>query len=91
MFLQTEQHMFSYNMDCYPKAFTIYLQQLAKLKTVTQEAPENFKFLYVKQIFLKFSIRYQGPKLFNSLADEIVESATLRLFIVKLKSFFYLS
>ena len=35
----------------------------------------------------QFSVRYQGPKFFNSLEDEIVNSISFQSFTVKLKMF----
>ena len=37
--------------------------------------------------FRKFSIRFQGPKFFNSLNQEIQDSESISLFVKRLKTF----
>ena len=63
------------------------------------QLPESFKnmFLTGEEIFVsppcrtnvrKFSLRFQGPKIFNSINDEIKNSLNLKEFTSKLKSTF---
>ena len=45
-----------------------------------QEIPAFFIYLIVELIFENFSIRFQGPKFFNSLSREIQNSESISLF-----------
>ena len=48
----------------------------------------SFRLPYCKTNVRKFSLRFQGPKIFNSLSSEIHNASSTALFNSKLKSFF---
>ena len=48
----------------------------------------SFLLPYCRTNVTKFSLRFQGPKIFNSLSSEIHNASSTALFNSKLKSFF---
>ena len=48
----------------------------------------SFRLPYCRTNARKFSLRFQGPKIFNSLSPEIQNASSTALFNSKLKSFF---
>ena len=48
----------------------------------------SFRLPYCRTNVRKFSLRFQGPKIFNSLSSEIQNASSTALFNSKLKSFF---
>ena len=60
--------------------FVICLLLQARYICMIQEIPAFFIYLIVELIFENFSIRFQGPKFFNSLSREIQNSESISLF-----------
>ena len=48
----------------------------------------SFRFPYCGTNVREFSLRFQGPKIFNSLSSEIQNASSIALFNSKLKSLF---
>ena len=70
--------------------FVICLLLRARYILIIQEIPAFSIYLIVELIFWKFSIRFQGPKFFNSLSREIQNSESISLFGKRVKALYSL-
>ena len=78
--LHIGQFMFSYKHNLLPKTFDNLLTLNSQVHSYETRSAGSFQIPLCRTNICQFSIRYQGPKFFNSLADEIINSALLKLF-----------
>ena len=62
--------------------------QLMEIVNNELKNKNSFRLPYCRTNVRKFSLRFQGPKIFNSLSSGIQNASSTALFTSKLKSFF---
>ena len=85
--LQMGQFLFSWKNNSLPNYFNDMFTLNAQLPGLKRRNVENFRIPYCRTKLRKFSLRFQGPKRFNSLPVEVISVSTPSHFKVKMKSF----
>jgi hypothetical protein len=86
--LQMGQFMFSYKHGLLPANFDSFFVLNSEVHSYLTRNAKSFHLPLCRTNICQFSIRYQGPKFFNSLRDEIVNSVSFQTFTFRLKSLF---
>ena len=77
--------MFFYKHNLVPKSFDNLCMLNSEVQSYETRSAGSFEIPLCRTNICQFSMRYQGLKFFNSLADEIINSALLKLFTTILK------
>ena len=81
--------MYLYKSGLLPNSFNDDMFLLnCDVHSYNTRSKNSFRFPYCRTNVRKFSLRFQGPKIFNSLSSEIQNASSTALFNSKLKSFF---
>ena len=83
--LQMEQFLFSWKNNSLHNYFNDVYSKCSI--AWPKRNVENFRIPCCRTKLRQFSLWFQGPKLFNSLTDEVISVSTLSHFKVKMKSF----
>ena len=86
--LETAAFVYNYKSGQLPSTFRSYFTALNNIhvKTTRATALHNFFVPFFKTLKLQRSIKYQGPKIWNSLDLEIKNSKSLKAFKSRLKN-----
>ena len=79
--LQMGQFMFSYKHGLLPACFDSFFIPNSEVHSDLTRNAKSFHLPLCRTNICQFSIRYQGPKFFNSLGDEIVNSVSFQTFV----------
>jgi len=83
--------MYSYTKGSLPSAFSNYSHFFFSLNdTIHQHytrSSEKFHMKFKRTNYGRFSIKYKGPKIWNTLADVLNNIRSLQMFGKKLKTF----
>ena len=88
VFLQVAKIMCLYKNGQLPESFKNMFSLDKKFTTIIPEIVIFIRLPSWRTNVRKFSLRFQGPKIFNSINDEIKNSLSVREFTSKLKSTF---
>ena len=80
--------MHLYKNGLLPNSFNDMFLLNCDVHSYNTRSKNSFRFPYCRTNVRKFSLRFQGPKIFNSLSSEIQNASSTALFNSKLKSFF---
>ena len=74
-----------------PSAFSNFFTTVSKVHSYnTRLASRNsFSLPKIRTNYGKFSLRFNGPKTWNSISEDIKSSTSKKLFKSKLKTFFF--
>ena len=88
--LQTHKVMYRYKNGLLHNSFNdmFLLNCDVHVHSYNTRSKNSFRLPYWRTNVRKFSLRFQGPKIFNSLSPEIQNASSNALFNSKLKSFF---
>ncbi len=87
--LQIGQFMFSYKHGLLPASFDTFFTLNSEIHNYLTRNAKSFHLPLCRTNICQFSIRYQGPKFFNSLGDEIVNSVSFQSFTFRLKAYLF--
>ena len=77
-----------YKNSLLPDSFNDMFLLNCDIHSYNTRSKNSFRLPYCRTNVRKFSLRFQGPKIFNSLSYEIQNASRTTLFNAKLKSFF---
>ena len=80
--------MYLYKNGLLPDSFNDMFLLNCDIHSYNSRSKNSFRLPYCRTNVRKFSLRFQGPKIFNSLSSEIQNASSTALFNSKLKSFF---
>ena len=80
--------MHLYKNGLLPNSFNDMFLLNCDVHSYNTRSKNSFRLPYCRTNVRKFSLRFQGPKIFNSLSSEIQNASSTALFNSKLKSFF---
>ena len=83
--LQIGQFMFFNKHNLLPKTFDNLFILNSQVHSYETRSAGSFRIALFRTNICQFSVKYQGTKFFNSPADEIINSVSLKLFTAKLK------
>ena len=83
--LQICQFMFSYESKKFPYKFQEMFILNSQIRNCNTRSKHLLHIPPVRTNYRQFSIRYQGPTLFNSFSNEIKQNASYHIFTKKLK------
>ena len=86
--LQIGRVMYLYRNGFLPKRINDMFWLNCDVHSYNTRSKNSFLLPYCRTNVTKFSLRFQGPKIFNSLSSEIHNASSTALFNSKLKSFF---
>jgi hypothetical protein len=86
--LQTCQFMFLYKKNLVPEHFKNIFLLNSQIHNYNTRRANEFHIVTPRTNLRQFSIKYQGPFLYNSLDNDIVNSVSLSSFTKKLKKLF---
>ena len=86
--LQIGKVMYLYKNGLLPVSFNDMFLLNCDIHSYNTRNKNSFRLPYCRTNVRKFSLRFQGPKIFNSLSSEIQNASSTALFTSKLKSFF---
>ena len=86
--LQIGRVMYLYRNGFLPKRINDMFWLNCDVHSYNTRSKNSFLLPYCRTNVTKFSLRFQGPKIFNSLSSEIHNVSSTALFNSKLKSFF---
>ena len=86
--LQIGKVMYLYKNGLLPDSFNDMFLLNCDIHSYNTRNKNSFRLPYCRTNVKKFSLRFQGPKIFNSLGSEIQNASSTALFTSKLKSFF---
>ena len=81
--------MYQYKAGLLPKCFDNIFLETNQVHGYNTRSSKSFYIFSCRTNIRQFSIRFQGPKFFNSLSNDIKTSISIFSFISKLKSFFF--
>ena len=81
--------MYLYKNGLLPNSFNDMFLLNCDEHSYNTRSENSFRLPYCRINVRKFSLRFQGPKIFNSLSSEIQNASCIALFNSKLKSFFF--
>ena len=87
--LQIGKVMYLYKNGFLPNSFNDMFSLNCDVHSYNTRSKNSFRLPYCRTNVRKFSLRFQGPKIFNSLSPEIPNASSTALFNSKLKSFFF--
>jgi hypothetical protein len=87
--LQLGQFMYCHKNSLLPKSFNSMFVLNNQVHTYVTRHSKAFHVPLCRTNIKQFCVRFQGPKLFNSLPLELVNSTSLISFKRKLKGFFF--
>ena len=79
--------MYLYRQGLLPESFDNMLPLNNEIHSYNTKTRSCFSLPYCRTNIGKFSIRFQGPKLFNSVNEDICNSSSVSLFSSRLKLF----
>ena len=85
--LQIGKVMYLYKNGLLPNSFNDMFLLNCDVHSYNTRSKNSFHFPYCRTNVRKFSLRFQGPKIFNSLSPGIQNASSTALFNSKLKSF----
>lgn len=85
--LQIGRFMYLYKAGQLPESFDNMFLLNRQVHSYDTRNSKSFYLPHCRTNIRKFSIRFQGPKFFNSLSCEIQDAPSIALFTVKLKKF----
>ena len=88
VFLQVAKIMYLYKNGQLPESFKNMFFTGQEIHNYNTRNSNIFRLPSCRTNVRKFSLRFQGPKIFNSINDEIKNSLSLREFTSKVKSTF---
>ena len=80
--------MYLYKNGLLPVSFNDMFLLNCDIHSYNTRNKNSFRLPYCRTNVRKFSLRFQGPKIFNSLSSEIQNASSTALFTSKLKSFY---
>ena len=81
--------MYHYKNGLLPNSFNdIFLLNCDVHLCINTRSKNSFRLPYYRTNVRKFSLRFKGPKMINSLSSEIQNASSTALFNSKFKSFF---
>ena len=86
-FFQVGKFMFSYKIGLLPNVFKEMLLMTNQVHSYNTRNSNTFYLFPARTNIRLFGIRFQGPKFFNSLNNNIQSAATISLFKSRLKTF----
>ena len=86
-FFQVGKFMFSYKIGLLPNAFKEMFLMTNQVHSYNTRNSNTFYLFLARTNIRLFGIRFQGPKFFNSLNNNIQSAATISLFKSRLKTF----
>ena len=86
--LQIGKVMYFYKNGLLPDSFNDMFLLNCDIHSYNTRSKNSFRLPYCRTNVRKFSLRFQGPKIFNSLSSEIQNASSTALFNSKLKTFF---
>ena len=81
--------MYLYINGLLPDGFNDMCLLNCDVRSFNTRSKNSFRLPYCRTNVRKFSLRFQGPKIFNSLSSEIQDASSAALFNSQLKSFFF--
>ena len=87
--LQIGKVMYFYKNGFLPDSFNDMFLLNCDVHSYNTRSKNSFCLPYCRTNVRKFSLRFQGPKIFNSLSPEIQNPSSTAFFNSKLKSFFF--
>ena len=85
--LQIGKVMYLYKNGLLPNSFNDMFLLNCDVHSYNTRSKNSFRFPYCRTNVSKFPLRFQGPKIFNSLSPGIQNASSTALFNSKLKSF----
>ena len=79
--------MFLYQKGFLPESFHTMFSTNKQVHSYNTRNKNSFRLPYCRTNIKKFTFRFQGPKLYNSLDDEIKNATSITSFLTKLKTF----
>ena len=86
--LQIGKVMYLYKNGLLPNSFNDMFLLNCDVHSYSTRSNNSFRLLYCRTNVRKFSLRFQGPKIFNFLSPEIQNASSTVLVNSKVKSFF---
>ena len=86
--LQIGKVMYLYKNRFLPNRFNDMFLLNCDVHSYNTRSKNSFRLPYCRTNARKFSVHFQGPKIFNSLSPEIQNASSTALFILNLSHFF---
>ena len=80
--------MYLYKSGLLPNSFNDMFLLNCDVHSYNTRSKNSFRLPHCRATVRKVSLRFEGPKIFNSLSSEIQNASSTALFNSKLKSFF---
>ena len=80
--------MYLYKSGLLPDSFNDMFLLNCDIHSYNARSKNSFRLPHCRTNVREFSLRFQGPKIFNSLSSEIQNASSTAFFNSKLKSFF---
>ena len=87
--LQMGQLVFSWKNNLLPKYFYNMFVSNNQIHGYNKRNANTFRNPFCRTKLIQFSLRFQGPKLYNSLPEKVKNIASVSIFVSRLKTFLH--